>query len=395
MLVIFQGGRLLAILFGSSDDIFRIDLQTLIPFDIPEQARLTTLLLLSLSASAVYCASLALGRKPVLSHANWGHLAPYALAVCLLFYPLHFYKTANYLQYVLQNGYAALYFDDGQHLKDVGFLARSGSQICQAAFAFYFCWETSLPRLRRWTIPMFVTVVGELLTGLRGHSLLLIFSFLFLYKVKSNGRFSLRLLAPLATVMLFVSLFVASFREDVESDDRINPAVLFLNSQGVSLQVTEVAVAERSQFERYRWNYLLYPILGEFVHQSDFSNGQRFSNDLSVALNARSFSMGFATGSAYLAEAYLVGGFAGVFLASVAIGWFLSRLNQWLADGRAPLAVMLLASVLFIPRSELMSPLSASIKECGSLLIAFTLISTLRLCIFLWNRPRPLAVASC
>ena len=215
-------------------------------------------------------------------------MAPYALTVCLLFYPLHFYKTLTYFQYVLQNGYAALYFDDGQHLKDVGLIAALAPKICQAAFAFYFCWSLLLRNSGAGHCRVLYGCC-ELLTGLRGHSLLLIFSYLFLYKIKSHGRFSLRFLAPLATIMLFASLFVATFREDIETDDRINPAVLFLNSQGVSFQVTELAVAERVRFERYRWNYLLYPTFGEFMHQSDFSHGQRSANDLSVSLN--SFSL--------------------------------------------------------------------------------------------------------
>ena len=74
-----------------------------------------------------------------------------------------------------------------------------------------------------------------------------------------------------------------------------------------------------------------------------------------------------------------------MFLVSFAIAWLLSRLNHWLVDWKAPLAVVMFASCLFLPRSEIMDPISAGIKDCGSLAISLFLILGLHLCNLLWK----------
>jgi oligosaccharide repeat unit polymerase len=389
LLMIFQGGKLFSMLLGATQIPFRIDLQTAVPFDVNQQATLTTLLMLATSAVLIYCSCRISYNKRAYTPGLFASLAGWAVLLFCITYPFHLYKNVKYLEYALKYGYVALYFDNGEHLKQVGILCRTMSQICVGAFSLYFCWEQSKKKLLLVTIPFLIATVAELLMGLRGKSLLFFVCFLFLYKLKFNQRFSIMRALPLALVLIVVCVSVASFREGISADDKPDdsPLVLFLNTQGVSFQVSQMAVANRDSFSKYRWNYLVYPFLAPFRHQSEFSQGERFSNDLSVSLNAPSFSQGYATGSSYLAEAYLIGKGPGVILCSVLIGAFLAVLSVWLSDWRSPFAVLILISVIFVPRAELVDPLAASIKPLFSFAALLGVILLLHAAKQLWMSP--------
>lgn len=386
LLMLFQGGRLLAGFFHLTDSAFRVDLQTYIPWDAEPAAVLMTLLILQVSAVMVYvpCRLSFVKREYVAGGmAMW---ANYALILFFLTLPFHFYKNLKYLQYVMEHGYVAIYLGNDEHIQQVGNVVRLISQICVAAFTFYFAWVPTKRRLMIALIPFALATVMELAIGLRGKSLLLFFSFFFFYKVKFNQHFRLARLALIVAGVAVVSVAVASFREKREEDPSKNPLALFLMSQGVSFQVTEVSVAKREQFQRDAWHYLVYPLQGGFRTVSNFNQGERLTIDLSVYLNAESYSMGYATGSSYLAEAYLIGGVFGVMLVSALLGCYLSMISRWLADWRAPFALMIMISAIYVPRAEMVDPIAAPVKQILALLVVLGAVFVMDTFTRYWTR---------
>jgi len=377
LLTLFQAGELICFVLGLNKDPFRITLQSFSAYDVNEPASSISMLMLAVSATLIYCPCRLRYLKKRYTPGPLARFSGWALLMFFATYPFLIYKEWKYLEYALRYGYLALYSDNGEHLKDVGLLVRALSQMCVAAFSLYFCWESSKRKLLWVSIPLFAALAADLFMGLRGKALLMFVSFLFLYKIKFNQRFSVITIVLLSTVTVFVSGFIGQFRESLTQNGRHaeNPLVLFLDSQGVSFQVTELAVENRGQFMPYRWHYLLYPLLNGFRHQSDFGHGERFSNDLSTYLNAEQFSKGYATGSSYLAEAYIIGGAVGVMCFSLLIGCFLAQQAKWISDWRSPIAVLILISVMFIPRAELVDPIAAAIKPIISMVVLFAIMS--------------------
>lgn len=366
MLLLFQGGRMVAMMMGIEGDPYLIDLQSPIPFTLTTEANLTATWLLLLSGVAIYipCS---------LSYRESSFEAPagrdVTLALLMLFlatFPFHIYKNLQYLSYIRSHGgYLAIYTDGGAHLEAAGSLARVLSQVCSSAFLLYFVYEQRKRRLLAVCIAYFAVTVVELLIGLRGKAFLLLFTFLFLYKKKQGSHFQGVPLAILVTALGAVAQLVAGFREMRESA-AASPAV-FLWAQGVSFQVTAVAVGFRHLFSPHGLDYILNQIPLVFVPQDRFGEGQLFGIDLSNFLNAEAMRLGFGTGSTYLAEAYVVGGIPGVGIASALIGMLLSRLHLALRGGSCAFAMVAMTNLIYMPRSGMIEPFAATFKSWMSL----------------------------
>src|SRR5450759_4914930 len=146
----------------------------------------------------------------------------------------------------------------------------------------------------------------------------------------------------------------------------------FVTLQGNSLDVTEVAVKYRKVFAPYAASYLWHELQNAFV-ASDVRNyfrGRALSSDVSVFLNAPLFAQGYGSGSSYLAEAYVIGGLAGVVLISLVIGGLLHFLYRL---SRHPLSLfivaMILPDVFTMPRQQLLDWVSVLLRSAVSVLV--------------------------
>ncbi|MGJ5813781.1 O-antigen polysaccharide polymerase Wzy [Paludibaculum fermentans] len=362
MLLLFQGGRMVAALMGMDGDPYLIDLQSPVPFTLPAEANLTAAWLLLLSGVAIYIPCSLSYRVSEFEAPPGKDLTQVLLLLFLATFPFHIYKNVQYLSYLrAHGGYLAIYTDGGAHLEAAGSLARVLSQVCSSAFLLYFVYEQRKRRLLAVCAAYFAVTVVELLIGLRGKAFLLVFTFLFLYKKKQHSHFRGVSLAILVTTLAAVAQLVAGFREMRESA-AASPAV-FLWAQGVSFQVTALAVGFRHLFSGHGLEYILNQIPLVFVHQDRFGEGQLFGIDLSNFLNAEAMSLGFGTGSTYLAEAYVVGGIPAVAVASALIGALLSRLHLSLRGASCAFATVAMMNLIYMPRSGMVEPFAATFKS--------------------------------
>ncbi|MFI5117482.1 MAG: O-antigen polysaccharide polymerase Wzy, partial [Terriglobales bacterium] len=100
------------------------------------------------------------------------------------------------------------------------------------------------------------------------------------------------------------------------------------------------------------------------------SRGRALGFDVSVLLNPARFSQGYGTGGSYLAEAYVIGGLAGVMVISLLIGFGLRLLHHF-SKGSLSLFVvaMILPDIAFMPRGGLLDWLSVFTRNAISILL--------------------------
>jgi hypothetical protein len=212
----------------------------------------------------------------------------------------------------------------------------------------------------------------ELLIGFRGQFFVQIVILWYVNKLKTGEGFKPLPLLITALAVSLISTFVAGTR--VRQTAELAGPIAFLEGQGISINVTEVAVQNRDLFVRKRTGYLVGNLKSMYSPSED-----NLAADVSLYLNPSTYAEGYGTGSSYLAEAYVFGGGLCVTVTSLLIGIMLSWLhnlsNTWTG------AVMLVASLaptIYMPRGGLMDPLTGTIKELLSIGIAFILAALLQ-----------------
>jgi oligosaccharide repeat unit polymerase len=207
----------------------------------------------------------------------------------------------------------------------------------------------------------------ELLIGFRGKFFVQIVVLWFIRNLKTGKKFNLVPLLSAVLLITVLSVAIVGFREQRESQ-WMGP-LGFVSGQGISLNVTELAVENRSMFDRNTGRYLI-GLITSIVRP----NEENFPSDLSLYLNPVAYSQGFATGSSYLAEAYLLAGVAGVLIASVIIGYVLSWMHGRSSTWKG--AVLVLASlglIIYMPRGGLLDPVTGTVKQLLAMVAAFAL----------------------
>lgn len=374
MLLIFQAGRLLGHAMGILPDPFRIELQTAIPFDVSKTSAQLTICLILMSAVCIY-APCRWSFRPVRLNPGWEQRwRSAAYGLFLLTFPAVLYKNYQYLSFVRSHGgYLAIYTDSNAVLSTVGTLVRMISLIADNSFLVLFIIERRPRRLFWISLLFFTSSTLELLLGFRGKVFLLVLTLWYLHTLKTGKAFRVLPLVMSAIGVSLVAVLIANFREN-QDIALLSPAG-FISGQGVSMQVTELAIEFKRIFEPHAITYLWNELQAGFYPGAHFAPGQIFGNDLSIALNAKAYDMGFGTGSAYLAEAYLAGGTLFVGIASLLIGITLRILHSCGQEFLgASITATLLPAFIYMPRSGLVEPLSIGLKNLLSLgLVVFLL----------------------
>lgn len=377
LLLLFQGGGLLAYIFSGGDsDPMQIMLAE-VPFDVSYDVKRTTLVLLLLSGICIYLTGRLSRSHLVFEPPRSLRLLPYVLFIFLIALPFHFWKNYEYFEYVRSHGGYLAIFRSEEHVAEVGFLVRAMSEVCSAAFLVYFVYER--PRLRLAVLSFLYIVVSmlELLIGLRGKVLLFFICLLFLYKLKRGTGFRMRGLVVLLVALTITSQAVEIFRENKQTEKlKVSDApALFLAAEGVSLNQTEAVIAFYPQFAPYRWSYVKYAIEGLFAShaqaQAATPQGEVLANDSGMFLNRSGFQLGFGTGGSYLAEGYLYGKAFGVIGESLLIGLFLVILARNFRDWRTPYAWSLMLGIIYLPREDLMVTLPGVLRSWAGIVLVF------------------------
>jgi hypothetical protein len=362
LLMLFQLGRLIGYALGATHDPFDVVVQTLLPIQVSAATSEILLFVVLLSGTCIYAvcawnvrpATLRPGREQ-------GWLAACYVLLALSF-PFVLYKNYEYFQFIRSHGgYLAIFTENQDVTASAGAVARVMSVVAYDAFVLVYVLERNGRRLAWVTTAFLSTSVLELAIGLRGKVFLFLITLWFIRNVKSGKRFRLGTLAVSAIVVSFAAVAISGFRE-MRTTALVGPAG-FIAGQGVSMGVTEIAIEDRPLFRPHVAAYFKNEVLQAYYPLSHFEQGQFFDNDLSIFLNAAAFRAGFGTGSSYLAEAWIAGGLPGVLCISVLIGlvlrWLHNVSRHWI--GAVALAI-LLPTVVYLPRSQTLSPLAAVLK---------------------------------
>lgn len=374
-LLFFQGGRLVAYCLGELDDPLRIELMTPVPFGATRNEAGVVLLLLVLSAICIY-APCRWNYRPITppDDAQTRRYLPY---LYLLFYgalPIQIFKNYRYYQYVQDHGgYSAIFVRHGDLAASVPFLVRLIPLISFPALLAIFVFEKRKKLLYVTTTLYFAASSLILLLGSRVATFGLVVTLWYVARIKSTKKARILMAAALMLVLLLVADVIQTVRTGSEdfSTYAFVP-VEVMASQGISLNVTEVAVIYREYFSRHVASYLFHDLLAAFevADASNFSPGRRFDADMAVFLNPDIYNAGYGTGGAYVAEAYVAGGVLGVVVASLLLGAGMHLLHTYSRSALGLfLVAMLLPEIFYMPRGALLGWISVTIRNSISVVL--------------------------
>ena len=367
--VTFLGGRAFPVLFGNESQLALIGYGE--AYNVtPEKVTQYVGLVLS-SFLGVHIGSL-LTRKitPRLEDTRLEARIYLVMFVCFL--PFLLYKNIYYFNYISNNGgYLAIY-QGTEHLEGVGVLARVGALMCLATFTLYFFHETDKKKSRNALIFFLIVFSSELLVGLRGKFFVTGLVFFLFYKLRFGGKFSLRGLMILMFVIIALAITVEITREQKE-EIIVTGGLLagFLAQQGVSAGISLIVLDHPSYFNQAPWSYLLRQFAVPFYPQAEVPQGWYLANDISVMVMPAAFARGFGTGSSYLAELLILGGWMAVCIGSLGIGWGLTIAQRFTGGVPAALMFWVVCGIVYYPRTMLQDPIHNLIRYAlPTLLIA-------------------------
>jgi oligosaccharide repeat unit polymerase len=373
VLALFQGGRLMA---GEADP-FRVVLMTTIQFDVSREIAGTVLLALGLSALAIYavcrwnCRPPAAPQNESFQNESWQRFLPYLRGLFWMSLPLQLYKNYCYYAYARDHGGYLVFFIDHQGMAgSIPAAVRAIALVTLPALAGIFVLENRARRLRTAALIYFAVAAPVLITGSRGALFSLILALWYVRQARSGRRVRLGALAMIAAALVMVGALVGSFRDEGTPARPFAGPAAFIADQGTSLSVTEIAVLRRDVFFPHMGSYLKSELESAFVaaDQANYSPGQSFADDAAMYLNPVTYRLGFGCGSSYVAEAYILGGIAGVVLVSAGLGWLLHAMHRASAHPLGLfLVAMILPDVLWMPRGGLLDWVSAGLRTAVSL----------------------------
>ena len=288
----------------------------------------------------------------------------------LLFLPALIYKNIYYFNYIMSHGgYLAIY-QGSDHLEGVGVVARVGALLCLSSFTLYFFHETDKRKAGRTLIFFLAVFATELLVGLRGKFFAVALVFFLVYKLRFGEKFSARGLLAMLVSVIVIAVLVEIMRE--QKDESLVGGTLlsgFLAQQGVSAGVSLVVLDDLAYFADYVWNYFWHQFTVPFYSQPEVPQGWYLANDISMKVMPKAYAAGFGTGSSYLAELLLLGGWVGVCAGSLFIGWLLSMTRHFYQGVAGAIVFWVVCGVVYYPRTMLHEPVHNLLRYAAPIIL--------------------------
>lgn len=367
MLLIFQGGRLIAHILGALPNPMQIEVATAVPFTIGTKAAELTLLMLVLSAICVY-APCRLSYKPVVFETTGANHWLQALYLLIFItFPFAFFKNWVYFSFIRDHGgYLAVYTDNAQILQSAGGFVRVVALINSTALLSAYVIERR-QRRTMWILLLYFSLSTlDLFIGFRGKFFLQALVLWYVHKLKRGRGFSLFPLVVASIGVSVLAVIIAGFRQD-QSIQLLSP-IEFLAQQGVSLNVTEAAIAFHHLFHRFALGYLWGGFRNGISPTASMGQGHLWTVDLTVFLNPVAARLGFGTASSYLAELFLLAGTPAVIVGSLTVGLVLAALHKSSSrEFGSILLALILPPLIYLPRLELLNPLAVGVKSLCTL----------------------------
>ena len=361
-LLLFQGGRLVGFWFGKTADPLQIDVLRSSPFDISRDQTGIVLLVLAVSAICIYapCRWEYSYISPPDERKVQRYL-PYLYLILFSSIPFQLFKNYSYLMYAREHGGYLVFFTDHSGLaSSVPWLVRVMSLLTFPVFIAIFVFEKRKKLL--WTVTMlyFGTAALYLLIGSRMDAFSQILTLWYVGRIKSTRSPRLIRLVLVVAALALVGIVVGASRAGDESEaaDYAMGPVSFVAQQGVSLNITEVAVSYRQLFQPYVVSYLFHELEDGFISHdiSNYVRGRRFDFDVPAFLNPQLFDLGYSTAGSYVAESYVIGGLWGIVIISFLIGLGLRVLYRLSGNATALfVGATILPLVVLMPRGGLLT----------------------------------------
>lgn len=374
-LFLFQAGRLVAYVLQENPWPFLITYSS-VPFEVSISTSRMVMIVVMTAAMSAYIPCVLLHKGSISATEQRRGGPSWLKWISIVFWvsvPFHLYKTFDYFLFTRDNGgYIAIYTSGGEHLAPP--LARLFSQVCFAAFVMLFVAHRKDKNFWAATMIMVVATVIELFTGLRGKALLIFVCFYFFYKLKKATGFGLIESVVIVSAITVVALATAIFRENL--DRGLGGLLEFVNGQGISMHITALAVELQNDFSPNAMAYLINQIALPFAPADPTTLGRLFVVDYATLLNPTALKNGFALGSTYLADAYLLGGLIAVIFISALVGLVLHILNQLLVSPsvlKAAFALSASTTILYLPRAGLVESFVSSLRT-GLLIVGLFIL---------------------
>jgi hypothetical protein len=388
-LMLFQGGRLIGYCIGVEPEPMRVELMTPTAFSLSREDAGLVLLALALSAICVYapCRWLYRPVAPPID-VNVRKYLPYLYLLFFATLPVQLFKNYRYYEYVQQHGgYTFIFMNHSALAASVPLWVRAIPLITFPVFVAIFVFERRKFPLYVATLLYFSTASFILLLGSRGAAFSLALALWWVSRIKTQRKTRIVAVAVFALLLLFVGWVLQKTREDDNQAYREFSAGKVVSIQGVSLNVTEMAVKYRPLFSPYFGSYMMRELQNAFS-ASDASNyyrGRALGFDVTVLLNPGAFGAGYGTSTSYLAEAYVGGSMIAVVLVSVAVGLGLQAFYKF--SGNSVLVFLFaisLPEILLMPRGALLDWASVFAKNSISIVLllsgwgVYSLITSIR-----------------
>ena len=373
-LTLFQGGLIISSLLSKDFSLRYVGLMGA-NFYLPEDITKKTILLIILSALFIMLGSTLSYKKISLeSEKTYDNITAYTfLIIFFLTLPFYLYKQYIYVNFVLNNGgYMALYTSH-EFLNKAGFLVRAVSFFAPISFLAYFFTEKNIKRLKIITLFFFIITVSNLIMGVRGLFFAFWLTYLFFYKIKVKSNFSIKSIVFLFLAISIVALVIGYARTNTKLVINANPILMFLGQQGVSFQVSAMAIEFHNIFSKFALNYILYGCMAILDPRLASSINNFFANGLGAYLNYSAYSAGFGTASSYIAESYLLGRIIGVVGISFIIGILLSfslsfSFRNWFVG---IISFTVIEYLIYLPRDFLTDTIAQLSKVLPYLIVIF------------------------
>lgn len=382
-LIFFQGGRLISyFMSGDFTTVWVIDLYST-PITLSVETIKTVVLLLGVCSYLIYFT--AAFSIPAIRFNLPEIKTGLFFKIFVATLPFYIYKNVAYLIYVFTHGgYIAIYANNGEHLQSVGFAIRLLANVCFSAYLLYILQEYDYKRMM-YVMIFFVSLSSlELLIGLRGKYFVFLLMNILLFKQRIKQGFNIAYLGFIAGIVVFASIFIAFFRENIEVETG-SLLQKFFYTQGNSSIVSALAVEKYNLFHPFSLYYIINAVFLAFLHQNDFGTGGILANDLSNYLSPEAFDLGFGTGSSFIAELYLLYGISTVIFGTFLIGVIMSALKSYTSGITGTISFILLIGCVYLPRTSYLDPVGQFIKfglPClfvYGICIALTLLFTKKL----------------
>jgi len=368
---LFLLSRVILDVLQPSYDFARTNILTYYTYDYATQQRLLENLIIALfslhlGATLAYGFSHKArrkGLKELSPQKTWRDVGLFFFYIGLPFLAFQYIQIAKE---VIKHGYYILY---------TGGLQYSNSLITvffsRLSWMGFFVFLVSMPpkkMLLRNLLVFALVLIPRLLQGSRGAIMCLLLTLLWYVPYIYNYRLKIKTILLISIALVFINIFVGSFRSGSDYHKRDHFVKLFFFDQGISIQVLAYAIDHEALFDDYgfdkmfaKLNYVLSASKnklqrnGEVISRNEQAEEYCFlSYRLAKRLNKPKFNSGIDIGGSYVAEYYLLGHELGQFIGGLLFGFFFVYGVEQFKRHRVGLLVLLLAlpSLLYIPRDS-------------------------------------------